>query len=92
MFSIFLLCNKRFVKSVFSTHLFYIRLGIFIDLGTNLEKVLLSISKNRLDEKVEVIKCEATPVTHMYVGYNGGPNKGVTYCPKGCWEEVREGS
>lgn len=91
MFSIFFLCNKRFVKLVFLIYLFYIRFGIFIDLGINLEKVLFFISKNRLDEKVEVIKCEVIFVIYMYVGYNGGFNKGVIYCFKGCWEEVREG-
>lgn len=34
--------------------------------------------KEPVGSKVEVIKCEAAPITEMYVGYNGDTKEGVT--------------
>lgn len=62
-------------KIIFPSHLFYITFGILTDLWTDLE-ALLSMSKNQLNQKVEVIKHEATPVSEVYVGYNGDTKEG----------------
>lgn len=77
-------------KIIFPSHLFYIRFGILTDLWTDLE-ALLSMSKNQLDQKVEVIKHEATPVSEVYVGYNGVTPRRGDLLPSGVLERGQRG-